>query len=64
MKRKELTNEEQMLVLLQNLVAIEQWRGGLPQAEIAKRLGVATGTVSGMLKGMARHITTLPPQSK
>lgn len=58
MKRKEITHEEQVVGLLQNLVAIEQWRGGISQAEIAKRLGVATGTVSGMLKGVARSVTT------
>lgn len=41
---------------LQNLLAIELWRGGLSQSEIGKRLGVATGTVNKMLKGVAREL--------
>jgi Mn-dependent DtxR family transcriptional regulator len=44
--------------LLQNLLAIELWRGGLSQGEIARRLGVATGTVNEMLKGVNREILT------
>ena len=39
---------------LQNLLAIELWRGGLSQAEIGKRLGVATVTVNKMLKGVSK----------
>ncbi|MCJ7459346.1 MAG: hypothetical protein MUP17_10170 [candidate division Zixibacteria bacterium] len=45
--------------LLQNLLAIELWRGGLSQAEITKRLGVATGTVNKMLKGVSQKISTI-----
>lgn len=45
--------------LLQNLLAIELWRGGLSQVKIAKRVGVATKTVNGMLKGVSRGVTTL-----
>lgn len=43
--------------LLRNLLAIELWRGGLSQAEIGKRLGVATGSVNKMLKGVSREVT-------
>ena len=42
--------------ILRNLLAIELWRSGLSQAEIGKRLGVATGTVNKMLKGVKREI--------
>ncbi len=45
--------------LLQNLLAIELWRGGLSQAEIGKRLGVATGSVNKMLKGVSKEVSTL-----
>jgi transcriptional regulator with XRE-family HTH domain len=44
--------------LLQNLLAIEFWRGGLSQAEIGKRLGMATGSVNKMLKGVSKEIPT------
>ncbi|MEO1019277.1 MAG: hypothetical protein AAFY56_16535 [Pseudomonadota bacterium] len=59
--RKKLSTEDVMIGLLQNLLAIELWRGGLSQAEIGKRLGVATGTVNGMLKGVARHVPPAAP---
>jgi plasmid maintenance system antidote protein VapI len=42
--------------LLQNLLAIEFWRGGLSQEEIAKRLGVAKASVNEILKGVNREI--------
>lgn len=45
--------------VLQTLLAIELWRGGLSQAEIGKRLGVATATVNKMLKGVTREISTV-----
>ena len=45
--------------LLQNLLAIELWRGGLSQAEIGKRLGVATGSVNKILKDVRREVSTL-----
>jgi hypothetical protein len=44
--------------LLRNLLAIELWRGGLSQAEIGKRLAVATGSVNKMLKGVSRVISS------
>lgn len=46
--------------LLRNLLAIELWRGGLSQAEIGKRLSIATGTVNRLLKGVSRDAITLP----
>lgn len=42
----------QMVGLLQQLVAIELLKGGVSQAEIGKRLGIATGSVNKILKGM------------
>lgn len=45
--------------LLQNLLAIELWRGGLSQAEIGKRLGIATGSVNKMLKGVSREVRVI-----
>jgi predicted transcriptional regulator len=44
--------------LLQNSLAIELWRGGLSQAEIGKRLGIATGSVNQMLKGVNKEVIT------
>lgn len=44
--------------LLRYLLAIELWRGGLSQAEIGKRLGVATGSVNKILKGVSRVISS------
>jgi predicted transcriptional regulator len=44
--------------LLQNLLAIELWRGGLSQVEIGKRLGIRTASVNEMLKGVNRAILT------
>jgi predicted transcriptional regulator len=40
--------------LLQTLVALELWRGGLSQAEIGKRLGIAAGSVNKLIKGVSR----------
>ena len=45
--------------LLQNLLAIELWRGGLSQKEIGKRLGIATGAVNKMLKGVNRVVSVI-----
>ena len=50
------SNDEKIVHLLQNLLARELWRGGLSQAEIGIRLGVAKGTVNKMLKGVRRDL--------
>ena len=52
---KQKAELERMNFLLQSLLAIELWRGGLPQAEIGERLGIATGSVNKMLKGVSRQ---------
>jgi DNA-directed RNA polymerase specialized sigma24 family protein len=44
--------------LLENLLIIELWRGGLSQADIGKRLGLAAGSVNKILKGVSREIFT------
>lgn len=56
MPKKTESNEDKILTLLQNLLAIELWRGGLSQADIGVRLGVSTGTANKMLKGVKREV--------
>ncbi len=56
-KQKPIDDLKTNAQLLQNLLAIELWRGGISQAEIGKRIGVATGTVNKMLKGISKDIT-------
>jgi hypothetical protein len=58
-KQKPVSDLTMIAYLLQNLLAIELWRGGLTQAEIGTRLGVATGTVNSMLKGVSREVPTI-----
>ena len=50
--------QEETIVLLKHLLAIELWRGGLTQAEIKTRLGLGSETVTRMLKGLSREIPT------
>jgi DNA-binding CsgD family transcriptional regulator len=47
---------EEIIGLLQHLLAIELWRAGLSQSEIRARLGVNINTISAMLKGVATEI--------
>jgi hypothetical protein len=47
---------EQIIGLLQHLLVIELWRGGLSQTEIRARLGLSTTTVNAMLKGVSKGI--------
>lgn len=49
---------ETVTLLLQNLLAIELWRGGLGQVEIGRRLGMRTASVNKMLRGVNREIPT------
>ena len=41
--------------LLKTLVAVELARGGVPQAQIAKRVKLATATVNKILKGIKKE---------
>jgi Trp operon repressor len=52
---KKDTNEE-IIGLLQHLLAIELWRGELSQSEIRVRLGVSINAANAMLKGVSREI--------
>lgn len=49
--------QEETVVLLQQLLAIELYRAGLSKAEIRARLGIQMNVVSEMLKGVSRHVT-------
>lgn len=58
-KKQSVDDMKTISKLLQNLLAIELWRGGLSQAEVGKRIGVATGSVNRMLKGVSREVPTI-----
>ena len=58
-KKQSVDDVKAISKLLQNLLAIELWRGGLSQAEVGKRVGVATGSVNRMLKGVSREVPTI-----
>lgn len=49
--------QEETILHLKHLLAIELWRGGLSQAEIKTRLGLGSGTVTRMLKGVSREVS-------
>lgn len=58
-KKQESVNDLKTIAqLLQNILAIELWRGGLTQAEIKERLGVGTSTVNRILKGVSKEVPT------
>jgi hypothetical protein len=50
--------QEEAILLLKHLLAIELWRGGLTQAEIKSRLGLGSEAVTRMLKGLSREVST------
>ncbi len=58
-KQKSVDDLKTIAQLLQNLLAIEFWRGGISQAEIGKRLNVATVTVNKILKGVSKKVPTI-----
>lgn len=55
-KRQQSVSKDsnEVVVLLRQLVAIELWKAGISQTEIAKRLGVAKATANKYLKGLKR----------
>jgi len=57
-KQEQIDDLKTISQLLQNLLAIELWRGGLPQAEIKERLGIGTSTVNRILKGVSKEVPT------
>jgi hypothetical protein len=44
-----------VIELLQNLLALELTKSGVPKVEIAKRIHVATATVVEMLQGVQKQ---------
>lgn len=46
---------DEVIELLKSLIAIELARGGIPQAQIAKRLKLATATVNKMVQGLKKQ---------
>lgn len=57
MAKKPATTDD-LAYLLHYLVAIELWRSGISQNDIAKRLSIGTHAVNEMLKGASRHVET------
>jgi predicted transcriptional regulator len=49
--------DDETVMLLKHLLAIELWRAGLSQSEIRTRLGIGMNAVNEMLKGVSRHVT-------
>jgi hypothetical protein len=49
--------DDEAVILLKQLLAIELWRAVLSQSEIRTRLGIGSNAVNEMLKGVSRHIT-------
>jgi predicted transcriptional regulator len=58
MAKQSPTPQDDVVVLLKHLLAIELWRAGLSQAQIRSRLGLGMNVVNEMLKGVKRHIDT------
>jgi len=48
------STQEEQAYLLKYLIALELFRHGLRQTEIAKRLHLQTSTLNGMLKGLGK----------
>ena len=44
-----------IIELLKHLIALELARAGVPQAKIAKRVKLATGTINKMLQGVKKQ---------
>lgn len=56
MPKNKATNDD-IVLLLKHLLAIELWRGGLSQVEIKNRIGESINTVNAMLKGVSRRVS-------
>lgn len=56
--------QEETVLLLRQLVAIELWRAGLSQAEIRTRLGIGNNAVNEMLKGVSREVVVRTKQAE
>lgn len=51
-------SENDVEALLKYLLAIELWRGGLTQKQIAKALKISGTKASEMLKGVSRNVAS------
>jgi hypothetical protein len=49
---------DEVIDLLKKLLILELFKMNVPQAEIGKRLGIATGSVNKMLKGVSKEVLT------
>lgn len=50
-------DNNETVMLLKQLLAIELWRAGLSQSEIRTHLGIGMKAVNDMLKGVSREVT-------
>lgn len=49
--------QDETVLLLKELLAIELWRSGLSQSEIRKRLGLGMNALNEFLKGVSRTVS-------
>lgn len=56
MPKESAPANDETVLLLKQLVAIELWRGGLSQSQIRTRLGLNMNVVNRMLKGVRRQL--------
>lgn len=54
------TGNEELVLLVKHLLAIELWRGGLTQSQIKTRLGLGSEAITRMLKGVSREVVVRP----
>lgn len=54
-QKKTLKRLDIIISLLQHCLAIQLYRGGLTQQAIGKHLGIATGKVNKLLKGIKKE---------
>jgi transposase len=56
-------SDTQTVELLQHLLVIELWRGGLSEDQIRKRLGISKDSVNEILKGVSRTVRKEDPKT-
>ena len=61
-KKRDVNQINEIVDLLRCLAAIELWKAGISQADIGKRLGIATGSVNKYVKGIKK--TTEPAEGR
>ncbi len=55
---KTSNGNDETINLLRFIVAIELWKSGVSQADIARRLGIATASVNKYVKGLKKNPET------